>query len=129
MISDCIYCICSIYCIGTVPVLRAVLGKLGARVPSKATISTMANMIIANWDGLEKPAVAKAKAKQNKTEAEYKQLAEKITAIDMRDGRADGKVTAQQKQCPKCSSMICARFNRCLFCGYEDPAGDPFNEV
>ena len=81
MISDCIYCICSIYCIGTVPVLRAVLGKLGARVPSKATISTMANMIIANWDGLEKPAVAKAKAKQNKTEAEYKQLAEKMAAI------------------------------------------------
>jgi len=57
------------------------------------------------------------------------QLAAKVTEIDLRDGREDGKVTPQQKKCPQCDSMICARFNRCLFCGYIDPDGDPFNTI
>ena len=57
------------------------------------------------------------------------QLAAKVSEIDLRDGKEDGKVTPAPKPCPQCDSMICATFNRCLFCGYEDPTGDPFSSV
>ena len=57
------------------------------------------------------------------------QLAERITEIDLRDGRADGKMTPQQTRCPKCGAGICAKFNRCLFCGYEDTSGGTFHTV
>ena len=57
------------------------------------------------------------------------QLAAKVTEVDLRDGKADGKMTPQQKDCPECDAKICARFNRCLFCGYKDPSGDVFHTV
>jgi len=56
-------------------------------------------------------------------------LAAKITEIDLRDGKADGRMTPQPKLCPSCGSMISPKFNRCLFCGYRDQSGDPFNPV
>ena len=57
------------------------------------------------------------------------ELAAKITEIDLRDGKEDGKMTATAKPCPACGSMISPRFNRCLFCGHKDVSGDPFNRV
>jgi len=57
------------------------------------------------------------------------QLAERMMEIDLRDGRADGRMGPQQKTCPKCGAGICAKFNRCLFCGYEDTTGDAFDTV
>jgi hypothetical protein len=66
---------------------------------------------------------------QESTGMTNEQLAAKVSEIDLRDGKADGKVTPPQRLCPQCDSMICATFNRCLFCGYEDPAGDPFSKV
>ncbi len=56
-------------------------------------------------------------------------LVKKIGEIDLRDGRADGKMTPTPKSCPSCKSAISARFNRCLFCGYKDQDADPFNTV
>ncbi len=56
-------------------------------------------------------------------------LVAKITEVDIRDGKADGKMTAQAKPCPSCGSMMSPRFNRCLFCGHKDTSGDPFNTV
>jgi hypothetical protein len=66
---------------------------------------------------------------QESSELSDEQLAAKVTEIDLRDGNADGKVTPRQTKCLECSSMICARFNRCLFCGYEAPNVDVFNTV
>jgi len=57
------------------------------------------------------------------------QLAEKILEIDLRDGKEDGKVSPVPKRCPECDASICAKFNRCLFCGYEDTEGDAFHTV
>ena len=54
-------------------------------------------------------------------------LREKIQEIDLRDGRRDGRYTPPTKKCPRCDAMICRTFNRCLFCGYEDRMGAPFN--
>ena len=56
-------------------------------------------------------------------------LVRKIAEVDLRDGQADGKMTAKAKPCPSCGSMMSPRFNRCLFCGHHDEAGDPFNAV
>ena len=58
-----------------------------------------------------------------------RQLNERITEVDGRDGQVDGRITPQQKACPRCDAKICAKFNRCLFCGFEDPTGDPFQKV
>lgn len=66
---------------------------------------------------------------QEKTGVTQLELAAKITAVDVRDGKADGRMTPQPKQCPSCQSMMAPRFNRCLFCGYQDKTADPFNLV
>jgi len=58
-----------------------------------------------------------------------KHLADKILEVDMRDGKADGKLTPQLKTCPDCGAGICAKFMRCLFCGYKDTSGDSFTTV
>jgi hypothetical protein len=49
-------------------------------------------------------------------------LLAKVLEIDLRDGQADGKMTAKPKRCPKCDAMIAPKFGRCLFCGYQDSA-------
>ena len=56
-------------------------------------------------------------------------LLKRITEIDGMDGRIDGRVIKLALQCPKCKSVVCRQFNRCLFCGYEPPDRDPFDEV
>ena len=56
-------------------------------------------------------------------------LVKKIAEVDIRDGKADGRMTAKAKPCPACDSMMSPRFNRCLFCGYKDESGDPFSTV
>lgn len=56
-------------------------------------------------------------------------LAKKIAEVDLRDGKADGRITATAKPCPSCGSMMSPQFNRCLFCGHKDSSGDPFNPV
>lgn len=58
-----------------------------------------------------------------------RELASKITEVDLRDGIVDGRMTPQLKKCPSCQSMMAPRFNRCLFCGYRDQNADPFNIV
>ena len=66
---------------------------------------------------------------QEKTGVTQRELAAKITEVDLRDGRPDSRITPQPTQCPTCQSMLAPRFNRCLFCGYKDQGADPFNTV
>jgi hypothetical protein len=54
------------------------------------------------------------------------QLKAKIVEIDLRDGQADGKVTARAKRCPKCDAMMSPQMGRCLFCGHEDESASAF---
>jgi hypothetical protein len=54
------------------------------------------------------------------------QLSAKVVEIDMRDGQADGRMTARAKKCPKCDAMMSPRFARCLFCGHQDDSTGPF---
>lgn len=66
---------------------------------------------------------------QERTGVSEQDLAKKIAEIDLRDGRADGRMAPKAKPCPACGSMMSPRFNRCLFCGHRDEGGDPFNTV
>lgn len=46
------------------------------------------------------------------------QLIEVIQAIDMRDGKLDGKVARQPPPpCPKCNRTLCENRPYCLYCG------------
>jgi len=53
-------------------------------------------------------------------------LSAKVLEIDLRDGQADGKVTARPKKCPKCEAAMSPKFGRCLFCGHRDDSTTPF---
>ena len=53
-------------------------------------------------------------------------LSAKVLEIDLRDGQADGKVTAQPKKCSKCAATMSPKFGRCLFCGQRDDSASPF---
>ena len=66
---------------------------------------------------------------QEKTGVSEQDLMRKVAEVDIRDGKADGKMTPLSRKCPSCDSMISPRFNRCLFCGYRDESSDPFNPV
>lgn len=50
------------------------------------------------------------------TEDELVKLA---TEIDLRDGKADGKITAHPLRCPNCSRVSNSRHQKCLYCGQE----------
>ncbi|MBI5683900.1 MAG: hypothetical protein HZC54_02360 [Verrucomicrobia bacterium] len=66
---------------------------------------------------------------QEKTGATEADLLRRITEIDGMDGRVDGRVIKPALKCPKCKSVVCRQFNRCLFCGHEPGSGDPFDEA
>lgn len=46
------------------------------------------------------------------------QLAEAVKAIDLRDGRLDGKAAkAPPTPCPQCGRPNSAKFSQCIYCG------------
>jgi hypothetical protein len=54
------------------------------------------------------------------------ELVRQITALDLEDGKFDGRVATQPpKPCPKCGRTLSKSRPRCLFCG-EPIAQDPF---
>lgn len=54
------------------------------------------------------------------TDAELEKVAHDI---DMRDGKADGKISAGAVRCPSCQRVSNARHYKCLYCGqlFEKP--------
>lgn len=54
--------------------------------------------------------------KMGLSEAELLALVEQI---DLRDGKADGKLTEHPLRCPKCTRVNSSRHQRCLYCGQE----------
>lgn len=54
-------------------------------------------------------------------------LMQKIQEIDLRDGMADGKMTAHVGQCPKCNRKTSARRQNCLYCGEPLKVGEMFS--
>lgn len=53
-------------------------------------------------------------------------LQDKIAEIDLRSGKADGRMTAAGVPCPNCGRPVSAKHRRCLYCGAEDSTGPIF---
>jgi hypothetical protein len=66
---------------------------------------------------------------EERTDLTEKDLQNRVTELDLKDGKLDGKYTTPPVECPKCGAKICKKFNRCLFCGYEDSEGSAFNAL
>jgi len=48
------------------------------------------------------------------------QLVDRVTDIDLRDGKLDGKVSRSARPCPECGRTIAADRSQCMWCGCRD---------
>jgi hypothetical protein len=56
-------------------------------------------------------------------------LLAKISEVDLRDGRADGRRQAKAIQCQSCSRMVHPRHSECLYCNADIVDRVPFDSV
>jgi hypothetical protein len=54
------------------------------------------------------------------------ELAARVQRIDLRDGRADGKVAPSVGTCSACKRTMSARHRHCMYCGEPAPKRTPF---
>jgi len=81
---------------------RLAAGELNRRMDSLLLIN------MAMWSILEQ--------KLGVTEEE---LSQRITDIDLRDGKLDGRVGTSAQECPTCGRVMSVRHQRCMYCGQE----------
>lgn len=62
---------------------------------------------------------------RDKLDLTDEQLIDQITALDLSDGKLDGKVRRTAVRCPKCDRTIARRFPNCMYCG-QAVMHDPF---
>jgi hypothetical protein len=63
---------------------------------------------------------------RDKLGASDEDLLDRITEIDLSDGRLDGKAARTAVSCPKCEKTIARRFPNCMYCG-QAVMHDPFS--
>jgi len=56
---------------------------------------------------------------RDRTKLTEEELIEKITEIDLRDGRADQRMGTAGLPCPNCNRVLSNRHERCMYCGEE----------
>jgi len=66
---------------------------------------------------------------QEKEGVTDKELADRVTELDQRDGKLDGKIVKPAVRCRSCEAVVSRKFNRCLFCGEKYEEGDVFDTV
>ena len=54
---------------------------------------------------------------KDRTELTEEDLMAKVQEVDLRDGRADGKVSKTVSKCPQCGRTMSPRHKKCLYCG------------
>lgn len=57
-----------------------------------------------------------------------RELEDKIQALDLRDGKLDGRLDLRIKQCPDCGHRLNGRHKNCFYCGAAIPGGGLFAE-
>ena len=56
---------------------------------------------------------------REKTSLTDLEIERKIEEIDLRDGKADGKMSKHARKCVQCGRLNARRHTRCLYCGVE----------
>jgi len=65
-----------------------------------------------------------------RTDLTEEDLKNKVQEIDLRDGRADGRVTQKQiRRCPSCNRAMSRRHTTCMYCGSTNLQGSTFDGV
>jgi ribosomal protein S27AE len=54
---------------------------------------------------------------QERTQVTERELAARMTEIDLLDGKADGRVSVPARKCTACGHLIAPHHDRCLYCG------------
>ena len=59
-----------------------------------------------------------------KARCSEEELLEKIKELDLRDGKLDGQIAVEKKNCTGCGRVNSTRNQRCIYCGLElSPTG------
>lgn len=67
---------------------------------------------------------------QDKTNLSEDDLLQRVQAIDLMDGREDGKAgKTGVVKCAACTRPMSDRHMRCIYCGADKPAGSAFDRV
>lgn len=64
---------------------------------------------------------------RDKIDLTEEDLVKRITDIDLKDGKLDGKYTNPIVKCKKCDAAISHQFRKCLFYGVEYTEGGAFS--
>jgi hypothetical protein len=57
------------------------------------------------------------------------ELIKRVTELDLRDGKIDGRVTGNAIDCPECHRPVARRHRRCLYCEHELGESGAFGNV
>ena len=66
---------------------------------------------------------------QECTDLTEKDLAQRVTDLDLKDGQLDGKFVKDIVNCDECGAAISHKYQRCLFCGQAYDTGTAFAKV
>ncbi|MEX0653638.1 MAG: hypothetical protein WD534_15415 [Phycisphaeraceae bacterium] len=66
---------------------------------------------------------------QDKTGLTEEQLLQRVKAIDMMDGQADGKASRGVSKCRQCQRVMSPRHQQCIYCGAERLVESAFDAV
>jgi hypothetical protein len=64
---------------------------------------------------------------RDNTDLTDQDIERKALEIDLRDGRADGRLGGTSRPCPKCKRPLHKRHARCIYCGEQFPAEHVFS--
>jgi hypothetical protein len=64
-----------------------------------------------------------------RTNLTEKDLVAKVTEVDLRDGKADGRLRTDVRKCAQCGRTLQKRHLKCLYCGASETGQDPFRGV
>ena len=63
---------------------------------------------------------------QERTGVTNEELEKKVLEVDLRDGKADGRMKAQVLECPTCGRNVSSIRPVCIFCGSKAETGRAF---
>jgi len=97
----------------------------GSSTPSTAYVRRLEDRV----DRLVVISMAMWSILSEKANVSEDELMARVQALDLSDGKADGKLNLNVMDCPKCSRKLSVRHQRCLYCGAEMHGKSAFDTV